>query len=182
MFRATPEQTIIFHTIEGWDLREEEDLEKCVEKWQKFLRLQDVDIAISLERFTDLDHGDSTANITINDWHKCATIYLLDPADYIPGNFTNLIWGYDMEDAVVHELLHIHMHPYTPDDRNSLEYLALEVCISTMAETLVTLDRARSLHTEDDKTNKELKAENARLKKAAKSMMKLLTDETNPIS
>jgi len=182
VFRATADRTVLPYTIEGWDLRKEDDREKCVKKWQKNLRLEDFDVVISLKRFVDLNLGDSTASIRVNEWHKCATIYLLDPIDYILSNYADMIWGYDMEDGIVHELLHIPMFPYTPEDKETLEYTALEVCISTMANALLNLDRARCVHKKRNGADIRLKEENDKLKAASKAMLKILKNETNPVS
>jgi len=178
-FRATKDKTVEPYTIEGWDLRKQTDLEKCLKKWQRNLRLEDFDIVIKIKRFVNMNAGDSTGTIRANEWHKCVTISLLDPTDYIESNYNNMVWGYDMEDSVVHELLHIHMFPYTPEDKESLEYTALETCISTLANAFITIDRKRCVHKEKPGVDMTLQEENDRLRKAGKSIMVLLKNETS---
>lgn len=170
-FRATQEHTVLTHTVEGWDLRTEDGIEKCLDKWKKILRLQDWDITVELRRYIDLNGGEAVAKIRVNEWHRCATVYLLDPQDYLLANFTHMVWGYDMEDGLVHEFLHIHLFPYTPEDTESLEYTALEQSVSTITGALIETDRKRCLHKQKDKA---LEIENNRLRSVMLSMQSLM--------
>ena len=77
-----------------------------------------------------------------------ADILLLDPMDYDDASFAQ-----DMEQTLVHELMHLVLEVLTPENKESLEYVMLEQIVDSLATTLVKLKRGG----EKSPENKELK-------------------------
>lgn len=116
-------------------LTEAELREKCPE-WQKVLRLQDWGIKVRLARARDLMEYGDLGQCQWNNEHKRAEILILDPNDYDPGRQI----PYDMEQTLVHELLHLHFSLFMAKDETP-EATAQEQAINAMATALVTLKR-----------------------------------------
>lgn len=84
----------------------DEQLQERLKYWKEKLRLQDWIIEVKLSRGRDMMEG---TNACVN-WvlyKKMALIKILDPIDY-PGE---LMGERDMENDLVHELLHLHFAP-----------------------------------------------------------------------
>lgn len=113
----------------------EEQLEaKCAE-WQKVLRLEDWTVDLHLKRERDFSNRDCNAEISLNEQNKIAFIKVIDPVDYQPGQ----IRSHDMEEDLVHELLHIHFWPLTRGEEG--ENLAEEQAINMIAKALIQISR-----------------------------------------
>jgi hypothetical protein len=107
-----------------------------VVKWQKILRLQDWTVAIKWGRSFDLPHGkEATTRSSLS--AKLAAVRILDPADYDPDSMA----PQDIENTVVHELLHLHTWPFDHALADSLEARCVEQAIEAIATALVGLDR-----------------------------------------
>lgn len=79
----------------------DEQLQEKLKQWQERLRLQDwlVKVKIGRQREMQLNR---LGEISFNTHTKTARITILDPIDYDD-------WGkQDMENTLVHELLHLH--------------------------------------------------------------------------
>ncbi len=116
-------------------LTENELRARCAE-WQKILRLQDWDVIMTVDRGRDL-MPDSLGQC---DWTlptKQAHIHILDPVDHPP----DLKWPQDMEQYLVHELLHLHFAPFSRFDHESLEHITMEQAVDLIACALVNLKR-----------------------------------------
>jgi len=109
--------------------------EKCAE-WQKILRLQDwiVSVSIVRERDIGLENTMGTINPTLE--KRMAKIRILDPVDYPSG----LMEPQDMELTLVHELLHLHLWPFTETLEGPL-HVAEEQSIEAISRGLVELRR-----------------------------------------
>lgn len=103
---------------------EEQLQQKCAE-WQKRLRLQDWIVKIRLCRAHELPIG-SLAHVHYTVEKKMASIRITDPVDYPPDSMV----PYDMENSLVHELLHLHLAPITGDKASIEEEQAIE-CITS---------------------------------------------------
>lgn len=105
---------------------------ELTEKWQKCLRLQDWDIVVKIKRMEDMPKnlGECVSSLT----KKQAIISLLEPNDTSNGDFP-----YDMEETLVHELLHIHF--IEADDENGCCPDGVEQAIEEVARALIKLDR-----------------------------------------
>lgn len=108
---------------------------KCAE-WQKILRLQDWDIRTSIVRAREMQAEDSNAECKVNIQHRLAQIKIVDPVDF----HTDELNPQDMERYLVHELLHIHLWPFTENLEGPLED-AEEQAINMIAGALIQLHR-----------------------------------------
>lgn len=116
-------------------LLSDEQIKEKLPEWQKILRLQDWDVGVKLVRARDMGEG-NLGEVKTNSEHKRAEISLLDPVDHDPVRQIS----YDMEETLVHELLHLHFDPFLAKDETS-EATAQEQAINAMATALVTLKR-----------------------------------------
>jgi len=82
----------------------QEELDRLLAEWQKRLRLQDWDVKAKIVRARDLDSFDRSAQVSWTFNSRTALIKIMDPIDY-PHNCE---WPNDLEESLVHELLHLH--------------------------------------------------------------------------
>lgn len=79
-------------------------------KWQRRLRLQDWDIKIIFVRQFEM-RPDVLGCCEPVIEKKVALIKIVDPIDYP----TDCRWGLDVENTIIHELLHCHFEPVSKD-------------------------------------------------------------------
>lgn len=115
---------------------EEQLRQKCLE-WQRRLRLQDWIVKVRMCRQHELPVG-SLAHVHYVVEKKMATVRITDPADYPPDS----MFPYDMENSLVHELLHLHFAPLTGDESSVEEEQAIE-CITSGLLTALRSDSAK---------------------------------------
>lgn len=112
----------------------DEQLQERLTYWQKVLRLQDWDIRASIVRAWEMEcHGAGE-----NQWQtstKTSLIRICDQVDWPPSQ-----WPQDMEETLVHELLHLHMAAFQPE-HGTLEHTMMEQAICCIATGMVTLHR-----------------------------------------
>jgi hypothetical protein len=110
----------------------EEQLQQKLKEWQKRLRLQDWIIKVRLARALELPEN-SMGCVHVVLPKKMAIIKVLDPIDYD----SSLMLPQDMEDTLVHELLHLHLEPilHGIDDSKHIE---VEQAIESISFGLVT--------------------------------------------
>jgi len=109
-----------------------EDLQDLCRKWQRTLRLQDWFVTVSYARFRELTDG-AQANVAINFEKRAAQIRIMEPSDYPT---TDIIAPQDIEQALVHELLHLHFASF--DDKISeFERTAEEQVLNALAAAFV---------------------------------------------
>lgn len=89
----------------------QDDLERVCRAWQQVLCLQRWSVDIAFERGYDFAE-DAGAHIHFNRKSLGATIHILHPGDWVP------TWGkkQDIEEDIVHELLHLLIAPLTESD------------------------------------------------------------------
>lgn len=109
-------------------------LKKLCKEWQKILRLQDWDIELRLVTLEQMGN-DAQGCIMPSLPNKTAVMFILDQ-----GSYTDDIFPQDMEETLVHELVHLHTAPFCPEDETFLEEQAVEL----MASALVAVKRANS--------------------------------------
>ncbi|NIK67915.1 hypothetical protein [Paenibacillus sp. BK720] len=110
-----------------------EALEDRLRYWQSKLRLMDWQVEIMFERGYNL--GADIGRIHIFEDKRRALIRMTEANDWDPAN----LLPYDMEQVVVHELLHIHFYPLTRDAGSNVT--AEEQAIEAISWALVSLDR-----------------------------------------
>jgi hypothetical protein len=118
----------------------QEQLEKKLEEWQKRLRLQDWIIKVRIARASELPEG-SMACVRATLAKKTAGILILDPIDYEP----DLMLPQDMENSLVHELLHLHLEPIHMEDDTKL--IAVEQAIESITSGLLAAHRGYPIGT-----------------------------------
>jgi len=120
-------------------LTKEQLQEKLIE-WQKALRLQDWIIEAKIVRGRDMN-VECVAQVNWVLSKKMATISILDPIDYPPDCMAER----DMENDLVHELLHLHLAPindhFSKDD--SIYTMFEEQAIESIASGLIHMARSR---------------------------------------
>lgn len=119
--------------------REEQQpiLNAMVQKWAKILRLQDWDITIEMVDKKDLTLGNVAGEISWNREHQHAEILILDPSQ-LKENMMET----DIEETVIHELLHLHACPFDTFESETPEYYALELFINRVSQALYKLERS----------------------------------------
>lgn len=118
-------------------LTEDQLRAKCAE-WQKILRLQDWIVNVSICRERDMKNNGCCGEVEWTLEKRMAQVRILDPVDYPE----SAMEGHDMEETLVHELLHLHMAPFQPDREDELRYCALEQAIDAISRGLVQLKRS----------------------------------------
>lgn len=107
-------------------------------RWQKILRLADWDVVVSIIRKSKFNSSSGAAEIRYELQQKRAVIHLMDPEDW--SNVFDNTFPQDHEQALVHELIHLHTAwwPTKPDtEERDLE----EQMINVLADAFVELDR-----------------------------------------
>lgn len=107
------------------------DLSALLTQWQAILRLQDWDITVQYAR--SLEMGDSEGKIETTLPRKAALISILDPCDWQEPTVQ------DVEQTLVHELLHIHTAQWPSDGESAC--LAEEQGVDAIAGALIRLQR-----------------------------------------
>lgn len=104
--------------------------------WQKQLRLEDWEVKYSLRVCGALlgnGHSEGATRTLIKRKECLVTILRHDNCSYPE--------DYDMEQTLVHELLHLHFDPYFSNDEKSLTHIAQEQTIDQLAHAFVRLNR-----------------------------------------
>lgn len=126
--------------------KNDEELQEKLVEWQKRLRLQDWIIKARITRNKDIKaKSQGQCHWTIQT--KLATILILDPVDYPE----DTMHPQDMEQTLVHELLHLHFAPFD-DEVDTPKEIAIEQATDCIAYGLVQLHREKL-----PQTKKELK-------------------------
>lgn len=127
--------------------KNDEELQVACAEWQKRLRLQDWVVQAKISRNRDVgDKSQGHCRWVIQ--KKMATILILDPLDYPE----DTMHPQDMEQTLVHELLHLHFAPFD-DEVDTPKEVAIEQATDCIAYALVNLHREKQ-----PQAKKELKA------------------------
>lgn len=106
-------------------------LRKCCSEWQAKLRLSEWDVQV---RFVPVREMPSQHHLGMVQWHldeKHANISLVKPGQ----ESTEIMRPYNVEETLVHELLHLLLAPIDVED--GLASTALEFSINAIAGALV---------------------------------------------
>lgn len=117
----------------------ENQLQERLAYWQKQLRLEDWEIEVNIRRGRDMLEGCS-ASVNWELGKKMASISILDQIDYPP----DAMGDRDMENDLVHELLHLHFAPISEhfgETNKSFYYMFEEQAINCLADSLVRIER-----------------------------------------
>lgn len=120
------------------------DLSDLCARWQMILRLQDWDVEVIYSRDRDFNSPGCQAECRIADTLKKAHIRIQDPIDYDSSG------PQDIEQSLVHELIHLHMHSFTQGVakgngqgkvNDSAEYVQFEQAVELLATAFTGLYR-----------------------------------------
>lgn len=114
----------------------QEELEACLSKWQKILRLQDWNVHVEVKRERDMEMEGRCAELSCQEPTRHAWIVIRDPTDY-PDTAAE---PQDMEMSIVHELLHIYTRPFDLPGQGP-KHIAEEWLIEAVCHALVRLSR-----------------------------------------
>lgn len=117
----------------------QEELQEKLEIWQKRLRLQDWIIQVRIVREREMKLEGCQAEVSWTLENKTATIRMLDPLDYPPDSNIQQ----DMEDSLIHELLHLHLAPITGQDVDGVFRIAEEQAIESITSGIIACIRGR---------------------------------------
>lgn len=117
----------------------EEQLQERLAYWQKVLRLSDWIVDVNITRERDMTRTGIAAEVEWTLQKKMASIRILDAVDYPTG----LMDTQDMEQSLVHELLHLHLAPISDhfSNDNDIYNLFEEQAIDSIADALVRVSR-----------------------------------------
>lgn len=116
-----------------------EELQRSLEEWQKRLRLQDWIIKAKIVRGREFDNDNNQGEISWILTKKMATILILDPIDYP----SDVMVSQDMENCLVHELLHLHFAPISESDSGSSLHVEIEQAIESITSGIISSIRGR---------------------------------------
>lgn len=114
-----------------------EQLQERLAYWQKVLRLQDWTIRVAFRHVVDMEPGNE-AEVDTNFPLKRAAIAIVYPDEYR----SRVGWPQEVEESLVHELLHLHLEPWQVE-KGSLEYVLQEQAVESLAHALVELARGQ---------------------------------------
>ena len=117
-------------------MRQDKDVDILCRKWQDILRLNDWNVAVELIRESEFSEPDRAGEVYITLSKGEALILLLDPL--IPTQ--DCPFPYDMEQTLVHELLHLHFATFEPQD-DDLKHDLWERAVESITKTLIALYR-----------------------------------------
>lgn len=114
----------------------EENANRLLSFWQKQLRIEDWNVFLYIKRIYDM-REDSIGRCAPAPSTRTAVIALLHPGDYAPSICT----PYDMEQTLVHELLHVSFAASEPDPGD--KHLMFEQSLDALSYALVNLNREK---------------------------------------
>lgn len=112
-----------------------DQLGRWVREWQRILRLQDWKVKAFLKREDDMSVPDADGVCHFQITKKRGHIELRDPIDFGSPSFP-----VNLEQVIVHELLHLHFAPFQ-GKAGSPQLLAQEQAIEAIADALIELKR-----------------------------------------
>ena len=109
-----------------------ENPQQCCLEWQQILKLVDWDVSVKIVSREEIEEGaEGRCDFVIN--NKTADISLIKPEGYP----FDALRPYDIEQTLVHELLHLHFAPFNAD--TGLKAISQEQAINAIAGALVKL-------------------------------------------
>jgi hypothetical protein len=114
----------------------QEELDATCDKWQEILRLRDWTVTAKIVPGADLPHAEAQCHVSLP--RKSVFIEVArERASWAQGE-------QDDEASLVHELLHCHFEPFSPqveDGETTLERDLWEQCIDQLSIAFVNLER-----------------------------------------
>ncbi len=113
-----------------------EELNALCREWQALLGLADWKVVVRIRRAWEMKYPNADGEVGWTDDRRQAIIRILDPVDYEPTR----IFPQDMEEALVHELLHLHFALISFEDHTKEDTLQ-EQALHALARGYVALKR-----------------------------------------
>jgi hypothetical protein len=113
------------------------DLEALLAKWKPILRVSDWEIKIKWVKQYAMGNNDADGTCCHTAAAKAAVIKILEPEDFDPGSG---LWLQDVEDTVVHEMLHLHFAALPRHE--GTDHIVFEQAIVSLTSALLDRDRA----------------------------------------
>ncbi|GEM_PF-1144546 len=118
------------------ELTLEQQMQQKCREWQQRLRLADWDVTVKVVPAMDMSSTQAQGCIHWRITEKTADIKLVTPEDAVK---QNPMRPYNLEETLIHELLHLHMAPFEPDSSEQTECMAMEWTINAIAGALLKL-------------------------------------------
>ena len=115
-----------------------DELQVLCKEWQDRLRLNEWDIVVNIYRAREFYNEGCIGENTWELRKAESIIRILDPVDYPE----NTRFPLDMEQVLVHELLHLLFAPFEPNDK-TLQHDFMEQTIDRLAKVLVDMKRGQ---------------------------------------
>lgn len=115
----------------------DKELQKACEKWQKIMRLQDWKVVATITRERHMNMQEVEAECLWTIQNRSAMIHILDPIDRPDDSW----FEQDMEESLVHELMHLSCAMFDDFETDTKENTALEQMIVSTSQALVNLKR-----------------------------------------
>lgn len=113
-------------------------ISQLCEEWQEILGLKDWDVKILIVSKEDMSKPNIQGSCTYTLSTKTALISILNPINYDP----SCPWKQDLEQTLVHELLHLHFSFVSRlIEDGSLEQIIEDQVVSALSKALVSLKR-----------------------------------------
>jgi hypothetical protein len=116
--------------------KNDEELQAKCEEWQKRLRLQDWIVECNIVRSRDMEIEDAAAECHPILKKKIAALRIRDSIDY---PIKDMIGAHDMEQDLVHELLHLYLFPIHNDEND----IVVEQIVDCLATSFISLHREK---------------------------------------
>ena len=133
-----------------------DELNLHCEQWQRWLGLEDWQIDFQFVLQSSMPN--MMAESTIYRLHKYSVISFPTPESYS----SDVKPQQDMVSSLVHELIHLHLYPFFPKDKDSNEFIQGEQAINKLAAALVHLHDNLSPHPPVLMTEEEMDEEGKR--------------------
>ncbi len=126
-----------------------EELHQLLNYWQKRLRLQDWDVRLCYVQRHEAEREDAMAYVEVFLPKRSARICFIEPGELDPAG-----WPQEApEQSLVHELLHLHVHPFSPK-ADTPAWTAMEQAVHAIAAALVEPERVREATGDNSSTER----------------------------
>lgn len=116
-------------------------LEQLKNEWQKILSLESWDIRVCVTRRKQMPDTTCDGTNLFNQDHELAMINIVDPQDYE----SDLGAEQDMEETLLHELLHLVLSRCAPDENDALRMSLFEQSINRLSRAFIRIKRSSEI-------------------------------------
>ena len=113
-------------------------LKRLMQFWKTKLRLNDWNVTVRYAKQEEFEDGDGQGQNNWNLHSRSSEILILHPDEYSPADYPNSV-PQDIEDCLVHELLHLHLATW--NTKNRAEEVHLEQAVEAMTGSMIALRR-----------------------------------------